>query len=111
VRPLLLDVRGRDDLGGKVEPLAQVVEALGGHGVVVVPPAVLRLDEAARGQGLHGLDDEQVLGLDGRVLDLVVLGGDENAIAEEGLCRSPVSMQSSPIGRVFHHAKKLLIEP
>lgn len=85
VRPLLLDVRSRDNLGGEVEPLPEVVETLGGHGVVVVPPAVLRLDEATRGQGLHRLDDEQVLGLDGGVLDLVVLGGDEDAIAEEGL--------------------------
>lgn len=85
MRPLLLDVRSRDDLGGEVEPLSEVVEALGGHGVVVVPPAVLGLDEAARSQGLHRLDDEQVLGLDGGVLDLVVLGRNEDAITEEGL--------------------------
>lgn len=85
MRPLLLDVRSRDDLGGEVEPLPEVVEALGGHGVVVVPPAVLGLDEAARSQGLHRLDDEQVLGLDGGVLDLVVLGRNEDAITEEGL--------------------------
>ncbi len=85
MRPLLLDVRSRDDLGGKVEPLPEVVEALGGHGVVVVPPAVLGLDEAARSQGLHRLNDEQVLGLDGGVLDLVILGRNEDAITEEGL--------------------------
>lgn len=35
VRSLLLDVGGGDDLGGEVEPLAQVVETLGGEGVVV----------------------------------------------------------------------------
>lgn len=35
VRSLLLDVGGGDDLGGEVEPLAEVVETLGGEGVVV----------------------------------------------------------------------------
>ena len=35
VGSLLLDVGGGDDLGGEVEPLAEVVETLGGEGVVV----------------------------------------------------------------------------
>lgn len=35
VRALLLDVGSGNDLGGQVEPLAQVVETLGGEGVVV----------------------------------------------------------------------------
>lgn len=35
VRSLLLDVGGGNNLGGKVEPLAEVVETLGGEGVVV----------------------------------------------------------------------------
>lgn len=35
VRSLLLDVGGGDDLSGEVEPLAEVVETLGGEGVVV----------------------------------------------------------------------------
>lgn len=35
VRALLLDVGGGNDLGGEVEPLAQVIEAFGGQGVVV----------------------------------------------------------------------------
>lgn len=35
VRSLLLDVGGGDDLGGEVEPLAEVVETLRGEGVVV----------------------------------------------------------------------------
>lgn len=70
VRPLLLDVGGRDNLGGKVKPLAEVVETLGGEGVVVVLPRELGLDVAARGQGLAGLDDEQVAnaGLVGRLI-------------------------------------------
>jgi hypothetical protein len=85
VRPLLLDVGSRNDLGGEVEPLAKVVETLGSHGVVVVPPAVLGLDETTAGKRLHSLDDEEVLGLNARVLDLEVLGSHENAIPEEGL--------------------------
>lgn len=35
MRALLLDVGSGNDLGGQVEPLAQVVETLGGEGVVV----------------------------------------------------------------------------
>lgn len=35
VGSLLLDVGGRNDLGGEVEPLSEVVETLGGEGVVV----------------------------------------------------------------------------
>lgn len=54
MRALLLDVRLRDDLSGEVEPFAQVVEALGGQGVVVPLPRELRLEVAARGEGLAG---------------------------------------------------------
>jgi hypothetical protein len=60
VGPLLLDVGSRDNLGGEVQPLPEVVETLGGQGVVVVLPRELGLDVAARGQGLASLDDEQV---------------------------------------------------
>ena len=81
---LLLDVRLGHDLGGQVQPLAEVVEALGGEGVVVPLPAELGLEEAARGEGLAGLDDVEVLGVDFAVLGLVeVLLGDEDALAEE----------------------------
>lgn len=68
--PLLLDVGSRDNLGGQVKPLPEVVETLGGEGVVVVLPRELRLDVAARGQGLASLDDEQVAdaGLVGRLI-------------------------------------------
>lgn len=60
VRPLLLDVGGRDNLSGEVEPLAEVVETLGGEGVVVVLPRELGLDVAAGGQRLASLDDIEV---------------------------------------------------
>ena len=70
MRPLLLDVGGRDDLGGEVEPLSEVVESLGGESVVVVLPRELSLDVAARGQRLARLDDEKVAktGLVGRLI-------------------------------------------
>ena len=85
MRPLLLDVGGRDNLGGEVEPLPEVVETLGGEGVVVVLPRELGLDVAARGQGLAGLDDEEVAdaGLVGR---LIAAAGNE--LASAGRCRA-----------------------
>jgi hypothetical protein len=57
VRTLLLDVGGRHNLGGDVEPFAEVVETLGGEGVVVVLPREASLDVAAGGQRLASLDD------------------------------------------------------
>lgn len=57
MRTLLLDVRGGHDLGGQVQPLAQVVETLGRQRVVVPLPRELRAQVAARGQGLGGFDD------------------------------------------------------
>jgi len=57
VGALLLDVGLRDDLGGEVEPLAEVVETLRGEGVVVPLPRELGLEVAAGGEGLAGLDD------------------------------------------------------
>jgi hypothetical protein len=86
VRSLLLDVGSRNDLSGEVKPFAKVVETLGGQGVVVVLPRELGLDIAARVERLQSLDDEQVLGVDIRVLGKVeVLLGDENTLAEEVL--------------------------
>lgn len=86
VRTLLLDVSGRDDLSGEVKPFAEVVETLGGQGVVVVLPGELGLDVAAGGQGLASLDDEKVLGVDFGVLgEVEVLSGDEDALTEEVL--------------------------
>lgn len=57
MRALLLDVRGWDDLRGQVEPFAEVVESLGGEGVVVPLPGELGLEVAARREGLACLDD------------------------------------------------------
>lgn len=54
---LLLDVGGGDNLGGEVEPLAEIVKTLGGEGVVVVLPRELGLDVAAGVQRLASLDD------------------------------------------------------
>jgi hypothetical protein len=80
VGPLLLDVGGRDNLGGEVQPLPEVVETLGGQGVVVVLPRELGLDVAARGQGLASLDDEQVADA-GLVGGLIAAGRNELAFA------------------------------
>ena len=83
---LLLDVGGGDDLSGEMEPLAEVVETLGGQGVVVPLPGELSLDIAARSQRLAGLDDKEVLGVDIGVLGKVeVLGSHENTLTEEVL--------------------------
>lgn len=60
VRPLLLDVGSGNDLGGEMEPLAEVVETLGGEGIVVVLPGELGLDVAAAGQRLASLNDIKV---------------------------------------------------
>jgi hypothetical protein len=54
---LLLDVRSGHDLGGNVEPFAEVVEAFGGKSVVVPLPGELGFEVATRGQGLACFDD------------------------------------------------------
>lgn len=83
---LLLDVGSWDNLGWEMEPLAQVVEALWGEGVVVVLPRELGLDVTTGGKRLAGLDDVQVLGVDVVVLwKVVVLLGDEDTLTEEVL--------------------------
>jgi hypothetical protein len=54
---------------------------LGGEGVVVVLPRELGLDEAAGVQGLEGLDDIEVLGVNVSVLGKVeVLLGHEHSL-------------------------------
>ena len=57
MRTLLLDVSRGDDLGGKMKPLAEVLEAFRGQGVVVVLPGESSLEVATRGEGLASLDD------------------------------------------------------
>jgi hypothetical protein len=51
-RALLLNVGLGNDLGGKVEPFTEVVETLGGEGVVVPLPREAGLEVTARGQRL-----------------------------------------------------------
>lgn len=98
---LLLDVGGRDNLSGEVEPLTEVVKTLyqnqsdnpsyafifingtylGGEGVVVVLPGELGLDVAAGDQGLAGLDHVEVLGVNVAMLGKVeVLLGHEHTL-------------------------------
>lgn len=76
----------RNDLGGQVKPFPEVVETLGGQGVVVILPAELSFDVAAGSEGLSSLDDEQVLGVNIGVLgEVEVLLRDEDTLAEEVL--------------------------
>ena len=83
---MLLNVGSGNDLSGEVKPFAEVVETLGGQGVVVVLPRELGLDIAARVERLQSLDNEQVLGVDIGVLGKVeVLLGDEDTLTEEVL--------------------------
>lgn len=119
VRALLLDVGLGDDLGGEVQPLAEVVKTLGGEGVVVPLPGELGLEVAAGSQGLASLDDleeesqhcaqfwydlsrrityVEVLGVNVTVLGLVeVLLGDEHTLAEEVLVdRLAVGLGNQP---------------
>jgi hypothetical protein len=57
VGSLLLDVRGGHDLGGNVEPFAEVVEAFRGKSVVVPLPGELGFEVATGGQRLACFDD------------------------------------------------------
>lgn len=104
----LLDVGGRDNLGGEMEPLAEVRETGLSQGVVVVLPRELSLEVATAGEGLASLDDlyfenplaggfrgvcgwesapyVKVLGVNVTVLgEVEVLLGDENSLTEEVL--------------------------
>jgi len=80
-----------DDLAGEVEELSEVVQTLGGEGVVVPLPRELGLDVSLGSQGLHGLDDLQVsdLGEVGVGRSVKVLFGDHDALLEEGLVDGP----------------------
>jgi len=86
VRSLLLDVRSGDNLGGKVEPFAEVVETFRCESIVVILPRELGLDIATGSEGLAGLDDVEILGVDVVVLwEVVVLLCDEHSLTEEVL--------------------------
>jgi hypothetical protein len=83
---LLLDVGSRDNLSGEMEPFAEIIETLWGESVVVVLPAELGLDVAARGKRLASLDNVEVLGVNVVVLwEIVILLGDEYTLTEEVL--------------------------
>ena len=60
MRSLLLDVGSGDNLGGEMEPLAEVVDPGVGQGVVVVLPGKLGLDVSSRVERLECLDDVEV---------------------------------------------------
>lgn len=53
---LLLDVGCRYDLGGKMEPFTEVVEAFGREGVVVPLPGELGFEVATGGERLACFD-------------------------------------------------------
>jgi hypothetical protein len=81
---LLLDVRSRHNLSGKVKPFTEVVETFWGEGVVVVLPRELSLNVATGGKGLASLNDVEVLGVNVVVLwEIVVLLCDEYTLTEE----------------------------
>lgn len=99
MRALLLDVGGRDNLSGEVQPFTEVVKTLGivrmvfsllcdngetylgGEGVVVVLPRELGLDVATGVERLAGLDHVEVLGVNVAVLGKVeVLLGHEHTL-------------------------------
>ncbi len=67
--------------------LSEVVQTLWGEDVVVPLPRELGLDETPGGQGLHGLDDFQVLDVGdvrvGRCVEL--LGSGKDTLLEESL--------------------------
>ena len=95
---MLLESSG-NDLGGKVEVLAEVVNALRGEDIVVVLPREVGSEETPRGQRLASLDDEQVLDVEVLVLGSVeVLLGDEDTLLEE------VLVDDAPIGLGNDHA-------
>lgn len=71
----------RQDTLWDVQLLSEEVHTLVSQGVVVVLPRELSLDVTLGGQGLQGLDDVQVLGVNLLVLWLVeVLLGDNNTL-------------------------------
>jgi hypothetical protein len=86
VRSLLLDVSRGDNLSGKVEPFAEVVETFGCESIVVILPRELGLDIATGSKRLAGLDNVEILGIDVVVLwEIVVFLRDEYTLAEEVL--------------------------
>jgi len=78
---LLLDVGSWDNLSWEMEPLAEVVNSGISQGIVVVLPGKLGLDVSSGVEGLEGLDDKEVSGVNVLVLwEVEVLLGDENTL-------------------------------
>lgn len=71
--------------GGEVEPVTEVVNTLIGERVVVVLPHELGLDETLGVEGLHGLNDVEVLDVQVLMDGLEVLLGDTDALVEQVL--------------------------
>lgn len=119
---LLLDVRLGHNLSGEVEPLAEVVETLGGEGVVVVLPREAGLDVAAGVKRLHckvldiyslrhrevvltSLDDIEVLGVDVAVLGKVeVLLRNEYALCGDRVSAYPYMQPDAARECIFCHS-------
>jgi hypothetical protein len=95
---LLLDVSRGDNLSGKVEPFAEVVETFRSESIVVILPRELGLDIATGGKRLAGLDNVEILGVDVVVLwEIVVFFRDEGTLTEEVLVDLlPVCLWNQP---------------
>jgi len=68
-----------------VKPFSEVIQAFGSERVVVPLPAELRLQVASARERLAGLNDVEVLRFNIWVRDLIVLGGDQDALTKETL--------------------------
>lgn len=78
---LLLDVSSWDNLSWEVEPFAEIVNSGIGQGVVVVLPGKLSLDISSGVEGLEGLDDIEVSGVNLLVLwEVEILLGNEDTL-------------------------------
>lgn len=94
----VLQVGSWDNVLRQVQVVSQELNTFLSQGVVVVLPGELGLDVALGGQGLQGLDDVQVLGVDLIVLWLVeVLLGDNHTLCGGKLVR--VSVADGPACR------------
>jgi hypothetical protein len=103
VRALLLDVRLRHDLGREVQPFTEILETLGGEGIVVPLPGELGLDVAARVEGLESLDDLGVVSGGGNIKE------NEKNVRRGSLSRSvDVGGGCSSFARRRHPLERLL---
>jgi hypothetical protein len=85
-------VGGGDNLGGEVEPLAEVFNTFRSQDIVVPLPGELGLDETAGGQALESLDDLEV-----RYIELLVLGGVEVLLGDKYALLEEVLIDDAPV--------------